>query len=152
MTIDLNPKHSRPTGHHTLTPGFSVRGAARVLAFIQQGLGGELVDSYAMPDGTLAHAEARIGDSVVMFGETRDGAQPMPAMLSLYVDTGAAVDALYARAIAAGGVSVTAPANQFYGYRSACVRDTGGNQWTICAVVEQLTRDDIERRMASIKH
>jgi PhnB protein len=151
MTINLNTKLPRPAGHHTLTPGFSVPGAARVLQFLQQGLGGEIVDRYDMPDGTLAHAEVRIGDSVVMLGEPRDGAA-RPATLSLYVDTGAAVDAAYARALAAGATSINEPANQFYGYRSACVRDVGGNQWTICAVVEELTRDEIERRMASMKH
>lgn len=150
MTVNLNIKLPRPPGHHTLTPGFSVPGAARVLAFLQQGLGGEVVDRYDMPDGSLAHCEVRIGDSVVMFGEARDGAV-RPATLSLYVETGAAVDTTYARALAAGAVSVSEPANQFYGYRSACVRDVAGNQWTICAVVEELTRAEIDRRMASIK-
>jgi uncharacterized glyoxalase superfamily protein PhnB len=43
------------------------------------------------------------------------------------------------------------PANQFYGYRSATVQDVGGNQWTICAGVEALTREEIERCMAGMK-
>jgi len=145
MTIDLNTKLPRPPGHHTLTPGCTVPGAGRVLAFLQQGLGGEVVDRYDAPDGTLVHCEIRIGDSVVMFGEARDGVA-MPAMLSLYVDSGAAVDTVYARALAAGAVSISAPENQFYGYRSACVRDVGGNRWTFCAVVEELTREEIQRR------
>lgn len=152
MTIDMNKKLPRPAGHHTLTPGFSVQGAAKVLDFIQKGFGGEVVDHYDMPGGVIAHCEVRIGDSVVMFGEAMPEHPAMPASLSLYVDTGNAVDATYKKAVAAGATSVMEPANQFYGYRSATVRDPGGNKWTICAVVEELTKAEIERRMAAQKH
>jgi uncharacterized glyoxalase superfamily protein PhnB len=75
----------------------------------------------------------------------------MPAMLSLYVDNGEAVDRTYARAVDAGARSIEAPQNKFYGWRSACVQDAGGNRWTICAVVEELTKSEIERRMQGAK-
>ena len=48
---------------------------------------------------------------------------------------------------ATGATSVTEPADQFYGYRNATVRDAGGNQWTICAIVEQVPPEEIQRRM-----
>ena len=152
MTIEMNKKLPRPAGHHTITPGFSVQGAAAVLAFLQKAFGAEVVDKYEMPGGAIAHCEARIGDSVVMFGEAMVEHPAMPASLSLYVDSGHAVDATYKRALAAGATSVMEPANQFYGYRSATIRDGGGNKWTICAVVEELTRAEIEQRMANQKH
>jgi PhnB protein len=153
MTIDMNKKLPRPAGHHTITPGFSVEGSVKVLEFLQKGLGAEVVDRYDMPNGAIAHAEVRIGDSVVMFGEAmKDHGHPaMPASLSLYVENGNAVDATYKRAIAAGATSVMEPANAFYGYRSATVRDPGGNKWTVCAVVEELTKAQIEQRMANQK-
>jgi PhnB protein len=143
------PKFQRPPGHHTVTPSFGVSNATQVLEFLKKAFGGELVDRYDAPDGSIAHCEVMLGDSVVMFGEANPahGVEPMPAALSFYVDDGGAVDATYKRALAAGAKSLTEPQDQFYGYRSATVKDPGGNRWTICAVIEQLTSEEMHRRM-----
>jgi PhnB protein len=152
MSIDLTRKIPRPAGHHTVTPGFIVPNAAKVIDFMQRAFGGEVVDRYDGPNGEVFHAEVCIGDSVVMLGQSGGpGQEAMPASMSLYVDTGEAVDLVYKRALGAGATSVTEPANQFYGYRSACIRDLGGNKWSICAVVEELTRAQIDERMANGK-
>lgn len=146
------PKLPRPQGHHTVTPGFAVAKATKVLEFLQKAFGGKVVDRYDAPDGSIAHCELMIGDSVVMFGEANPahGMEAMPASLSLYVDDGPAVDATWQRAVAAGATSLMAPKDQFYGYRTATVKDPGGNKWTICAVVEQLSKAEIDRRAAAM--
>jgi PhnB protein len=143
-------KLPRPEGHQTITPGCMVKDAAKVISFLEQAFGGKVVDRYDGPGGTVAHAEVRIEDCVVMLGDPMPGTDPMPASLSYYVDDGPAVDATYKRALAAGATSLAAPQNQFYGYRSATVRDVGGNRWSICAVVEQLTPEEIQKRMADM--
>jgi PhnB protein len=146
MAIDMKTTLPRPAGHHSLTPGFAVPNAGKVIGFLEQAFGAKVLERYDAPDGKVGHAELLIGDSVVMLGDAIHDA-PMPASLSYYVANGDAVDATYRRALEAGATSVNEPKNQFYGYRSACVRDAGGNRWTICAVVEQLTQDEIVRRM-----
>ncbi len=151
MSIDLTRKLPRPAGHHSVTPGFTIANAAKTIDFMQRAFGGEVVDRYDGPNGEVFHAEVRIGDSVVMLGQSGPGHDPMPASLSLYVDTGEAVDLVYKRALAAGATSVMEPANQFYGYRSATLEDVGGNKWTVCAVIEELTRAQIDERMANAK-
>jgi uncharacterized glyoxalase superfamily protein PhnB len=77
------------------------------------------------------HAEVMIGDCEVMLGEPMPGMEPMPASLSYYIDGAQAVDATY-------------------GYRSVTVKDVGGNRWTICAVIEELTREQMQERMAKM--
>jgi len=140
-------KISRPEGHHVVVPSAVVPGANKVISFLERAFDGKVVDRYDGPNGAVYHAEVLLGDSVVMLGEPAPDQQAMPASLSYYVDDGASVDATYRRALDSGARSVSEPTDQPWGYRSACVTDDAGNRWTICAIVEELSRDEILRRM-----
>jgi PhnB protein len=143
-------KLKRPEGHHTVTPGFVVPNAAKIVTFLEKVFDGKVVDRYDGPGGAIMHCEVRLGDSVVMLGDPSPEMGPMPASLTYYVDDGDAVDATFKKALAAGAKSLREPANQFYGYRVAMVQDPGGNKWSICAVVEQLTKEEILHRMEKL--
>jgi uncharacterized glyoxalase superfamily protein PhnB len=133
-----------PEGYHTITPYFTVANAAKLLEFLKQAFGAEETFRMAGPDGAIRHAEARIGDSVVMIGQARDQWKPSPNTLYLYVPD---VDATYGKALAAGARSIQEPTTYPYGDRSGGVEDSQGNTWWIATHVEDVSPEELERRM-----
>jgi PhnB protein len=137
-----------PEGYHTVTPYLIVEGAQQLLDFLKQGFGATERFSMPGPDGKIGHAEVQIGNSVVMLADANPRWKPTKTMLYLYVED---VDAVYKKAVAAGGKSVMEPANQFYGDRSANVEDAFGNHWGIATHVEDVPMDEIEKRAAAFQ-
>lgn len=62
------------------------------------------------------------------------------------------MDAVYERAVKAGGIPLRPPADQFYGDRSAVVRDAFGNWWSISTHIEDLSHEELVRRSQSGPH
>ena len=134
---------AQPDGFHAITPYLVVDGAARLVDFLAEVFDAEEVERFAAPGNRIGHAEMRIGDSLVMLGDARGEHEPRQA--TLYVDV-ADADATYQRALAAGGTSVQAPADQFYGDRSAGVKDPTGNLWWIATHIEDVPPAELKRR------
>jgi PhnB protein len=134
-----------PEGYHTIIPYLVVQGAAQLIDFLKQAFGAEEILRMARPDGTIMHAEIKIGDSRVMIGEAQGEFTPMPAMLHLYVED---TDTVYRRALQAGATSLREPEGQFYGDRIGGVRDSFGNQWWIATHIEDVSTEEMARRAA----
>jgi PhnB protein len=137
-----------PDGLHTVTPYLRVNGARKLLDFVQQVFGAAIRERMERPDGSIMHAEVTIGDSTVMLADGDEKSTPFPAMLYIYLPD---VDAVYQRAIAAGATSLRAPADEFYGDRNSGVRDQFGNEWWIGTHIEDVSPEEIERRMKSMR-
>jgi PhnB protein len=134
-----------PDGYHAVTPFLVVRGAAAFLEFLRKAFDAKVTECHRAEDGTVMHAEARIGDSMVMVGEEQPKSAATRSSLYLYVPD---ADSVYRSAVAAGAVSVMEPADQFYGDRNAGVTDAFGNQWWIATRVENVPPDEMARRAA----
>jgi uncharacterized glyoxalase superfamily protein PhnB len=116
-------------GFRTITPYLHPRGADRMVEFLSAAFGATKVEEPdRAPDGTIAHAAMRIGDSLIEMGEARGEWQPMDAGIHLYVDD---CDAVYQSAVAAGATTIYGPYDAPYGERSAYVVDPFGNHWYI---------------------
>ena len=143
-----------PQGYHSVTPYLIVDGAAAALAFYRNAFGAE--ELFRMPMGErIGHAEMRIGDSTVMLADewpdmgyvgpkTRGGST---VILMIYVPD---VDAVFARAVAAGAIEERAVQDHFYGDRSGNLVDPFGHRWTIATHVEDVSPAEMQRRMQAL--
>ena len=136
-----------PDGYHTVTPYLVVHDVAGLIDFMKTTFDAEETERMQRPDGSIMHAEARIGDSVVMMGEANEGNPPMPGMLYLYIED---CDEIYRRSLKAGAESLREPEDQFYGDRTAGVKDAFGNQWWFASRVEQVSAEEMERRAEAL--
>jgi PhnB protein len=134
-----------PEGYHTVTPYLLVQSAEKLINFMKNAFDAKETERYSMPDGSIGHAEVRIGDSVIMVADAQgDEYKPMAAGIHLYVED---CDVTYKLAIGAGATSVREPQDQFYGDRSAGVNDQFGNKWWIATHKEDMSKEEIIKRM-----
>ena len=132
-----------PDGYHSVTPFVICSDAARFLDFMRVAFGAEELGRVVGEDGRIGHAEARIGDSVVMAFDGKPEWPHTPGFLRIYVEDG---DDTMRRAVEAGGSTVTAMTNMPWGDRVGRVRDPVGNLWWIMTRLEDVSPEEIERR------
>ena len=137
-----------PTGHHSVSPYLVATGVEKLIPFLEQAFEGECIERQQRPDGVTAHAEVRIGDSIVMMGEASEQWKAMPAALYVYLTD---VDTTYRRAVGAGGRVLSEPSDMFYGDRSGAVIDPCGNYWWIATHIEDVSPEELQKRMQAQK-
>lgn len=140
-----------PDGYHSVTPYLIVKGASRAIDFYKQAFGATELLRMDGPDGSVGHAEIKIGDSPVMLADEHPemgfrSPQTLggPGLsLMIYVEN---VDEVFPRAIAAGAKELRPVQNQFYGDRSGTLEDPFGHIWTVSTHVEDIPEDEMLRR------
>ena len=138
-----------PEGYHSITPYLGIDKASDAIEFYKTAFGATQVMRLDMPDGKVGHAELRIGGSPIMLGSPcdemalRNPGEHTSVGLHLYVED---VDAQFQKAVAAGATVVSEPKDQFYGDRSASVKDPYGHLWFLATHKEELTEEQIRER------
>lgn len=135
-----------PDGYHTITPQSITADPAVTLDFVEKVFSADVKDVYRMDD-VIVHAEFVVGDSRMMVGAANEEFPPYPSTVHLYVDD---VDATYALALEHGAETIRPPEDQFYGDRTAVVIDPQRNQWSIATNIEDVTPEELHRRMAEM--
>ena len=121
---------------HEVYPYLHVRGGVAAIDFYKEVFGAEELLRLAQPDGSIAHAEIRLGPATVMLAdEFPEYGILSPATLGgtgttihLHVDN---VDALAERALRAGATMVMEPVDQDHGERQCRIRDPFGHEWLL---------------------
>lgn len=143
-----------PEGCHSVQPYMMFEDCGRAMAFYKSAFGAEERMCMRSKDGRVQHAEIRIGDSCVMMAEETPSHEAFavphyggsPITLMLYTEN---TDAMYARAVKAGGKSLREPADQPYGTRMAGVQDPFGYKWWIGTQIEDMSVEEMQNMVES---
>lgn len=147
-----------PVGYHTATPYLIISGgkAAQALDWYRDVFGA--VEEFRMPapDGRIAHAEIKIGDSHIMLADEYPemgyrGPESLggsPGLIMLYVED---VDDIYKKALDHGAKVKQEIKDQFYGDRSGTITDPFSLHWTIATHIEDVTPEEMQRRASGQK-
>jgi PhnB protein len=144
-----------PQGYNSLTPYLIVKGAAAAIDFYKTAFNAVEIMRMPQPDGRIGHAELRIGDSVLMLADEFPEAEAIsPSTLGgttfglmIYVDD---ADSMFNKAVSMGAVVKKPMVDQFYGDRNGTLQDPWGHKWTISTHMEDVTPEEMERRMAAM--
>ena len=143
-----------PADYAGITPYLSVKGAADAIEFYKKAFGATEMMRLPNPDGTLGHAEIKIGDALIMLAdEYPDYGNVSPKTLGgssvrlhMYVED---VDAFFEKAVAAGAKVLIPVADQFYGDRSGRLEDPFGHVWHVATHTEDVSPEEMERRASA---
>jgi PhnB protein len=137
-------------GYHSITPALAIRNAGRAVSWYKKVFGAQEIMCLKNPDGTIAHAELRISGSSLMLAEENPEYNQSPetlngtaVILSLYVPD---ADIVVSQAVNEGAEIIFPLQDQFYGDRSARIRDPFGYLWIISSIREEITSDEVNRR------
>ena len=147
-----------PTRYRRITPALVVSDGHKALDFYRDVFGATERMRFPGPNGTVAHAEIEIGDSVVIVEDASpsmgtqapplEGLAGSPIFLFIYV---ADVDATIKRAVELGATLKRPALDQFYGDRDGFIIDPFGHGWTIATHIQDVPPAELMRRMSELQ-
>lgn len=129
---------------HTVTPQLVAQDGRTLVAFLERAFGAEAQHIMPTPDGGIMHGYLKIGDSVLFVSDAHGFSRPTTTNMFLYVTD---VDAAFARAVAAGARAVAPVSDMFWGDRWGMVEDPFGNHWQLATHIEDVSPEEMQRRM-----
>ncbi|HWD77317.1 MAG TPA: VOC family protein [Kribbella sp.] len=149
--MTTNTVNPIPDGYHSLTPFIAVADGVKAIDFYTSVFGAEVISRQDLPDGRVAHAELKFGNSMLQLsdempqiGLRAPTGEWVHSSLVHYVPD---VDTTYAKAIEAGAKPVEEVQTFLTGDRFGTVIDPFGHRWAIMTRVEDVSREEAERRI-----
>ena len=149
------PVSAIPEGYYSLTPYLVCKGAAKAIQFYTNAFGAQEVVRMPGPNEQIMHAEVKIGNSMLMLSdENKERGSLSPesiggtaASVMFYTDD---VDAVFNRAVSLGATAEMPPADMFWGDRMGNLVDPFGHKWAIATHKEDVSPEEMQKRMAAI--
>lgn len=140
-----------PDGYGAVTPWIISPSSAALIRFLEAAFDAEEVPNSRIvnEEGIIIHVVVKIGNSLVMLFDTREGWPPTPSFLNLYVED---VETAYQKALANGATSATDITSLWFGERVCRIRDPFNNLWWINERVEEVDFTDpaeVQRRAST---
>lgn len=140
-----------PEGYRSVSPALAVDGAAEAIEFYERAFGAKERGRMPGPEGTVAHAELEIGDSVVMISDPFPHSTVRPPRqlggtsvgIFVYVED---VDAIFEQAVNEGATVTMALEDMFWGDRFGTVTDPYGHSWSFATHIEDVPPEEMEER------
>jgi uncharacterized glyoxalase superfamily protein PhnB len=132
-------------GRPALAPFIAVDDVEPLISFLEHAFGAQ-AERMKSEDGITRQATVRLGDATLMLSRGTDLYGERPVTTHLYVDD---VDATYVRALGAGGKSLQAPNDRFYGDRLGAIVDRWDNHWWIATHIVDVDPQTIKRHEAA---
>ncbi len=136
-----------PPGYASVAPWIIGKDTIGLMRFLAEAFGAEDLGSFENPDGSIGHAEMRIGDTIILMFDMRDWPST-PAFLRLFVTD---AEETFKRAVGAGAQPVTEVTHLAFGDKVGRVRDPFGNVWWLQQRVENVSEEEIGKRWSDPK-
>ncbi len=146
-----------PDGYSTVTTHLVQSSSAKAIAFYQKAFGAEEMYRMPGPDGSVMHAEVRIGNAIVMMADENPAMNPLAkspehakaytAGVMLYVDD---VNTAWKRAVDAGAKVEMPLADMFWGDRYGQLSDPWGHRWSLAQHIEDVSTEEMQKRMMAM--